>query len=210
MVNYSLNLKALPLILKTDPSLIREYEHPITEILNKDFMKDIWDVENTWRGEYNAMRDFRISEIPHHFLFIKPNDMRNEFFAMAKDQILISKQPAYDMSYEILSKYHYGTPDTYIFPYNIIKRLLLPGFVKGTEMYLNGNIITAKQRALILLMQAQKQNIKTEQMEEFLAKAPEHLHNNLTGKPFSWDNKMQATYYIRDLEAPESRIYIFY
>lgn len=212
MVNYGINLRSLPHILNADPSLIEKYEQSITEILSKDFMRDIWDVENTWRGEYNAVLDLRLSEFPHHYIFIKPNDMRNEFLKIAKDEIWVSRQSAYAIpeASSVLQKYHYDEPANYIFPYNILKMLLLPGFVKGEEMYINGYIKTAEQRALILWLQGRKQNIPSEKMNEFLQQAPENLYDPLINKPFRWDDNKNAIYLEKSNEDPDLRVNIFY
>jgi len=84
------------------------------------------------------------------------------------------------------------------------------GFIKEHEMYINGHAITAEQRALILWMQAHKQNIPPEKMEKFLQQAPENLYDNLTEKPFRWDGKNNAIYLERYKNDPKSRRNILY
>ncbi len=208
MVNYGRTLRTLPFILKGDPSLIEKYEQPITEILSKNFMEDIWDVENTWRGEYNQLRFMQISKLPHHLLTIKPNDTRNEFLELTKNHIWLSKQPAYEIpnATSVLDKYEMSL----IFPYNFVKVVLFSGFLMGSDMYINGHVITARHNALILWMQAHKQNIPPEKMEEFLQQAPESLHDTLTQKPLRWDSERNAIYLERYKNDSETRVNIFY
>ena len=213
MVQYGLNLKALPLILKADPSLIEKYELQITNILNKDFMEEIWDVENTWRGEYSILRDLQITKIPHDLLIIKPNDTRNEFLKLAKDMVWLSRQPAHEIpnAYKLIKKrYVYNELYHFAFPYNIGKELTFSALLKGYEMYINGHIMTTLQRALILWMQAHSQDIPPEKMQGFLEQAPKHLYNNLTEKPFLWDKEKNAIYFRRDKDDPKSHLNIMY
>lgn len=213
MVQYGLNLKALPLILEADPDLIVQYQSPIENMLYKDFLGDIWNVENTWKAEYNGFRDMQIEKLPHDLLILKPNATRNELYHLAQDMINLSKKPLDDLSSaykDILLKYECFANGGHCFIYNVSPRMMYGGFVKGGEMYENAYDKTAHQRVLILWVRAHAENLETEDMSEFLKRSDESLYDPFIDAPFRWDAKKNAIYFVRDSDDPEERVEILF
>ncbi len=205
MVMYSSNLKILPLLLDEEKILIFSYKDKIKNLLDKSFLHDIWNIEETLRAEYNVMRMVGLDDMPNS-LFLKPNATKNKFFEFAQDMLLLSHEHPQNLKKAlnlIEKRYEDYSKPTSNFGYNLIGRLLFSGFLKGGELLQNGHEMTARQRILILWMNAKEQKISPENMPDFLSSSSESLYNPFTEKPFSWNPETSYIYFIRDESLPD-------
>lgn len=203
MVGYGINLNALPLILAEDMGVLEQRGDEIKAILNVDYMEQ-WNLEEMEKAESNAVGALLSMVDPtdvENNQFFKINDFKNKLYAISQDRIVLAKLPYSELTDDMLKDFeikHNPCIEIKSFDcwgYNAIGNLVFGGLVKGGELFRNGHIMTARQKALLLWIEARRQNVPVSEIAQFISNVDPSLYNPLNGKPFEWDADKGFIYY---------------
>ncbi|MFK7840129.1 MAG: hypothetical protein AB8B83_07330 [Bdellovibrionales bacterium] len=216
MIIYGLNLDVLPVVLSQDLNVLEEHYDAIEQILNVDYMAQ-WNLEDMEKAEVNAVNImYSYAEYDNHFFF-KINDTKNKFYAMWQDRIQLARSGYVALDDEAIEAFKfehdpcYGRIGFKCLSYNYIANLVIGGMMKGVELFRNGYIMNARQRALLILLKAKKAGVQPDQMVDFISKLDPEFYNPLTEKPFLWDDSVDGIYYtIMHVEEPYQKRVVYY
>ncbi len=188
---YSINLNGLPAILEADLTLISKYGVELRDILDFDYMAH-WKVEEMLRVEVMFLMEVE----KQYGIFYAPNMVRNSAYELSQRVIALSEMPPNEL--------YNGSEDDaplsecslfklqYCLPHYLILNEMTRGFSHYRSMFTHAHGSTARQKELIIWMDAYMQNIPSEDMSVFLEKAEKDPINN---KPFLWDNDKKCIYH---------------
>jgi hypothetical protein len=205
MIVYGINVNALPVILENDPSLIPVWRAKLEPILRFELRNPaMWN--NYVRGDYVMIKS-AFSDIEGQNMkgkknfYFKVNATKNMYYKWVEDFSDCAKKPYPEI--RVCMKHVLNLNDTLAYKtplkyYNAVGKLLLGGFSKGGELYLNAYDKDAKARAIILYMRAKGEGVGVEMMPQFLGNFDASLHDPMTGKPFRWDATKKSIYWLKN------------
>ncbi len=223
-VAYTKNLGVLPILLQQDKRLIPVYKEHVAELFNKDYRK-IWNIKATLLVAANFVYDMedniRAKHLPLELesgkpaswglLFYRTNDVRNRVASYVIDAERVSEQPLADMhamADAVEKKYKYPLHFWSVIDYDVIGKQMLAGISHEVILIPNLSAKVARQRALILWMNAMERNIPASEMPRFLSAADSSLDDPVTGKPFLWDAEQKAI--IFNMPGASEPVYLVY
>lgn len=208
MISIFEGLNTLNILTYEQPSLIKDHENRIQHILSKaPFGKNSFNIRKTAQAEYNStlgmfkdyIRNTTLINKISAFVLYKSNDSKNQLAHFWNDLEILSTAPTYNFN-DHYQQFHeaYGANDFKIqnMLYNPIGNLLLPGMFKGSELIRNqATKAYPKRRMLALCLEARKNNIPYNEMENFIDKSGSSFYNPVSNDPFSWDNKNKELFF---------------
>lgn len=198
---YSRNINALPAILEIDPVLLSKYGDVLRDVLDFDYMGH-WNVAEILRAEWNLSVEMEKQDGLRSSILYAPNATRNSLYEL--------KQKIVGLSEISPNNFHYGNEESAplsqcslvnflnCVPHNMIGNLIAGRFEIYHNQFIHAYRMIAKQKEIIIWIDAHMQKILPENMEEFLDNSEV---NPISNEPLLWNNDKRYIYY----NAPNKR-----
>lgn len=190
-------LKLLPHILEKDLLVDEAINSLLTPVFSEKtpytriFARDY---KYAFEGFETTFEEHSLSEKINIGLLYRPRSSKNRYAGYVKmiaesealDQKTFFNEYIFDeeQAKQIIKGKWYSLPF-----YNIVGELLLGGVIKGKELITNWRFSEVYSTLVAVVLYAQKQEIKPENMDKFLHDLPEKYLNPITQKPFNWDGE---------------------
>lgn len=192
---YSMNLNGLPAILDADPTLISKYGVELRDVLGFDYMAH-WNVEQMLRVDVSFLMEVEKKYKLQSSVFYAPDAMRNALYGRGQRVIALSQIPPNELYYDndrdasLLQCSLFKI--LYCLPHYVIVNEMLVDFPFFRNLFTNAHRSVARQKELIIWIDAHMQNIHSGDMAVFLKKSE---RNPVNIQPFLWDNDRRFIYY---------------
>ncbi len=192
---YSMHINALPTILEIDPTLFSKYGNELRDVLDFDYIEH-WNIAEMLRAEWNLSAGIEKHHGLRPSILYAPNATRNTLYELKQEIMGLVQVPPNNFNYG--SQEHSSLPQCAFINllncefHNVIGNMIVDRFEIYHNQVIHAYMMIAKQKEIIVWIDAHMKNISPINMKEFLDNSEV---NPISTKPFLWNKDRKYFYY---------------